>query len=111
LDPLYPSEFGAPNLNYADPSGDGLTYSQDITLGYNPQIPSNNGAGVINAIQLNLGLNPLNLKINGDGMTNAQNLAAGINPFLPYTPYSPKSTGATVPPTITLLMPVDAVPN
>jgi hypothetical protein len=51
------------------------------------------------------------MNINGDGMTNAQNLAAGINPFLPYTPYSPPSTGATVPPTITLLMPVEAVPN
>lgn len=111
LDPLYPTEFGAPNGNYADPSGDGLTYSQDISLGYNPEIPSNNGDGVINAIQLNLGLNPLNMNISGDGMTNAQNLAAGINPFLPYTPYSPESTGATVPPTITLLMPVEAVPN
>ena len=111
LDPLYPNEFGVPNQNYADPSGDGLTYSQDISLGYNPEIPSNNGDGVINAIQPNVGLSPFNMNINGDGMTNAQNLAAGINPFLPYTPYSPPSTGATVPPTITLLMPVEAVPN
>ena len=93
-----------------DPSGDGLTVAQDLTLGIDPLNSDVNGDGLLNGVDIALGFSPTNLYLNGDGYTNAQNIAMGIDPFTPYTPPSgPPPDNDGVPPTITLTTPPDAV--
>jgi hypothetical protein len=112
--------FGHTGINPNAVAVGGLTYLQDYLSGCNPTVFSNLGDGLSDAINFQLGYLPTDTDINGavdangNPIANAEQLKLGLDPFDPVSdpavPGEPAGTpGDTVPPTITLAQPNNAV--
>jgi hypothetical protein len=124
-----------PNLTLAnnqalldDPDQDGLSTLAEASLGTDPMNADTNGDGIPDGAAFSLGISATNLDVDGDGVSNLLERSQGTDPFNPDTdgdgvsdgadcyPLDPSQTtcpvgdpGDQTPPTITLLVPRDAV--
>jgi hypothetical protein len=67
-----------PNM---DADKDGLTNSQEASLGTSPLIWDTNRDGLSDRQNILMGFDPLSDDVDGDGLTNAEEYAVGANPF------------------------------
>lgn len=84
-----------PNFGTCDQDGDGLTNTQEATIGTNPTVADTDGDGINDGTEVTNGSNPLNpcspnvnspvCDQDGDGLTNAQEATNGTNPTNPDT--------------------------
>jgi len=68
-----------------DLDGDGLTNSQEQSLGTDPYNWDTNGDGFADGPEYYAGFDPASNDVDGDGLTNAQEILIGTNPFDPDT--------------------------
>jgi gliding motility-associated-like protein len=92
-DPCIPN----PNAGNCDMDGDGLTTSQENSLGTNPDNADTDGDGINDGTEVSNGTDPLdpcdpanslpecNIDTDGDGLTDAQESVLGTNPTNPDT--------------------------
>jgi hypothetical protein len=132
-DALLPQQI--PNLLLAnnqslldDPDHDGLSTLAEMRLGTDPLNADTNGDGILDGVAVALGISPTNVDMDGDGVTNLVERSQGTDPFkadsdgdgvpdgVDCYPLDASQTACPVgdpsdhtPPTITLLVPMDAV--
>jgi hypothetical protein len=113
----------------SDPDNDGLTTSNEYTIGTDPRLADTNGDGIPDGAELAAGLDPTLLDMDGDGVLNAAERANGTDPFNRDTdgdgtpdgqdcePRDPvrqcvaPAPGDVTPPTITLTLPAGLTPH
>jgi hypothetical protein len=111
-----------------DLDGDGLSDTEELSLGTDPNNRDSNGDGLDDRFSVMHGIDPLSNDSDGDGLTNAQELSLGTSPLVADTdqdgvddaedafPLDPTRSDAPpgdpedhTPPTITLELPLNAV--
>jgi len=64
----------------SDADGDGLTKSQEDSLGTDPNMPDTDGDGLSDGDEIELGSNPLLMDTDGDGLADGVEFQEGTNP-------------------------------
>lgn len=64
-----------------DPDGDGLTTTQEATLGTNPLVADTDGDGISDGAEGSFGTSPLTADSDSDGLSDGAEVAGGTNPL------------------------------
>jgi hypothetical protein len=62
-----------------DSDRDGLSDSQETSIGTNPKKPDTDGDGLLDKYELDAGLNPLNIDTDGDGIQDGDDFLPRVN--------------------------------